>query len=218
MIKSFSGQVVFCFAILRAISAYVGENRLSQYMSHSYVLPRLLFGLEVLPLTQTQINILSKFHISNLRRFQSLPIRTATCAVYLLIGALPLEAELHKRQLGLLYNILTCTNKTIRELSSRQIAFNLDNNQSYFSKVQDILNIYDLPNLQCLSEGLTSKEIWKLQVKRAINKHWSELLQKEALEKSTLKYMNVDSVGLILYGLHWNLLYQTSERVLQSLG
>ena len=31
MIKSFSGQVVFCFAILRAISAYVGENRLSQY-------------------------------------------------------------------------------------------------------------------------------------------------------------------------------------------
>ena len=32
MIKSFSGQVVFCFAILRAISAYIGENRLSQYI------------------------------------------------------------------------------------------------------------------------------------------------------------------------------------------
>ena len=32
MIKSFSGQVVFCFAILRAISAYVGGNWLSQYI------------------------------------------------------------------------------------------------------------------------------------------------------------------------------------------
>ena len=32
MIKSFSGQAVFCFAILRAISAYVGENWLSQYI------------------------------------------------------------------------------------------------------------------------------------------------------------------------------------------
>ena len=32
MIKSFSGQVVFCFVIRRAISAYVGENRLSQYI------------------------------------------------------------------------------------------------------------------------------------------------------------------------------------------
>ena len=31
MIKSFSGQVVFCFAFLRAMSAYVGENWLSQY-------------------------------------------------------------------------------------------------------------------------------------------------------------------------------------------
>ena len=28
MIKSFSGQVVSCFAVLRAISAYVGENLL----------------------------------------------------------------------------------------------------------------------------------------------------------------------------------------------
>ena len=35
MIKSFSGQVVFCFAILRAISAYVGENWLSQYILSS---------------------------------------------------------------------------------------------------------------------------------------------------------------------------------------
>ena len=31
MIKSFSGQVVLCFAILRALSAYVGKNWLSQY-------------------------------------------------------------------------------------------------------------------------------------------------------------------------------------------
>ena len=43
MIKSFSGQVVFCFAILRGISAYVGENWLSQYsdwqfpLLHTYI-------------------------------------------------------------------------------------------------------------------------------------------------------------------------------------
>ena len=108
---------------------------------------------------------------------------------------------------------MTCTNKTIKELSSRQIAFNLDNNQSYFSKVQYILNIYDLPNLQCLSEGLTSKEIWKLQVKRAINKHWSELLQKEALEKSTLKYMNIDSVEIGRTHSVWSSLESTVSDV-----
>ena len=70
------------------------------------------------------------------------------------------------------------------------------NSQSYFSRVQDILDIYNLPSLQYLSENLTSKENWKFQVKRAVNKHWSELLQKEASEKSTLKYMNIESMKI----------------------
>lgn len=194
-----------------------GSNGLNPACSYKiyqcYVLPRLLFGLEVLPLTKTQISILSKFHTCNLRRFQTLPIRTATCAVYLLIGALPLEAELHKRHLSLVYNILTSTNKTITELSNRQIAINLDNSQSYFNRVQDILNIYNLPNLHCLSKNLTSKENWKFQVKRAVNKYWSELLQKEAAEKSTLKYMNIDAVKIGQTHVIWSSLESTISDV-----
>ena len=81
------------------------------------LMPRLLYGLEVQPLTQSQINLLSKFHLDNLKRFQSLPTRVATCAVYLLLGALPLEAELHKRQLSLLYNILVSDNETVKGLA-----------------------------------------------------------------------------------------------------
>ena len=38
MIKSFSGLVVFCFAFLRTISAYVGENWLSQYSLIGYII------------------------------------------------------------------------------------------------------------------------------------------------------------------------------------
>ena len=106
-----------------------------------------------------------------------------------------LEAELHKRHLSLLYNILT-SNKTISELTVRQIAVNLDNNQSYYSRVQDILNQYNLPNLHYLSENLTTKEQWKLQVKTAVNKYWTETLRKEAQEKSTLKYINIHSMKI----------------------
>ena len=51
---------------------------------------------KTLLLTVAQMNILSKFHIDNLRRFQSLPSRTAICAVYLLLGAWPTVVELHK--------------------------------------------------------------------------------------------------------------------------
>ena len=122
-----------------------GSNGLNPEVSFKiyqcYVIPRLLFGLEVLPLTVTQMNILSKFHIDNLRRFQSLPTRTTTSAVYLLLGALPIEAEYIKDRL--LYNLITSTNETIQELTKRQKAVNLDNGQSFYSRAQDILAQYN---------------------------------------------------------------------------
>ena len=85
-----------------------------------YVLPRLLFGLEVLPITNSQLNLLSKFHLDNFKRFQSLPTRTATCAVHLLLGALPIEAELHKRQLSLLYNMSHVVRKPVFAICEQQ--------------------------------------------------------------------------------------------------
>ena len=181
-----------------------GSNGLNPRVSYKiyqcYVIPRLLYGLEVLPLTQTQINILSKFHLDNLKRFQSLPIRVATCAVYLLLGALPLEAELHKRQLGLLYNILISDNETVKELTERQIALNLDNRLNYYSKVQDLLDQYQLPPLKDLKSCLTTKENWKFQIRTAIYNYWSDELKREACDKSTLCYMDIDSarIGLTL--------------------
>ena len=63
----------------------------------AYVLPRLLYRLEVLVLTKGQLDQLSKYHIQTLRNIQSLPQHTSTSAVLLLLGALPLEAELHKK-------------------------------------------------------------------------------------------------------------------------
>ena len=81
-----------------------GSNGLNPRVSYKiyqcYDIPRLLFGLEVLPINQTQLNMLSKFHLDTLKRLQSLPTRTVTSAVYLFLGALPIEAELHKRQLN----------------------------------------------------------------------------------------------------------------------
>ena len=150
-----------------------------------------------------QINILSKFHISNLRRFQSLPTRTGTSAVYLILGALPVEAELHKRHLSLLFNIMSSTNSTIKDLSTRQIAINLDNEQSFFSKVQQILDLYQLPHVRDLRVSELSKEQWKTQVKKAVNEHWSKYLQSEARGKSTLKYLNIDSLRIGLTHPVW---------------
>ena len=173
-----------------------GSNGMNPQVSYKiyqcYVLPRLLYGLEILPLTVSQINVISKFHLDNLKRFQTLPVRVATCAVYLLLGALPIEAEIHKRQFSLLYNILTSTNETVKELTERQIAVNLDNDLSYFSRIQDILNLYQLPSIDILKDSLSTKEQWKLQFKSAVHNYWTIKLRNEACEKSTLCFMNFE--------------------------
>ena len=161
-----------------------------------YVLPRLLFGLEALPITNSQVGMLSKFHEETLKRFQSLPLRTATCAVYLLIGALPIES-----------------NETITELTKRQIAINLDNPLSYYHRVQDILDLYQLPSLRNLQQGIPSKEQWKFTVKQAFNTYWSEKLKTESNEKSTLSFLNKDILKIGQTHPIWSTLESTVSDV-----
>jgi hypothetical protein len=114
---------------------------------NTYALPRLLFGLEVLPLKTTHINKLEDFHRKTIRFLQSLPHRTSIAAIYLLMGALPLRAEYHKKQLSLLYSLLACENNNIHEIMIRQISVNYDNENSFFTNIRDVLYMYELPTI-----------------------------------------------------------------------
>ena len=73
-----------------------GANGLSTETSYviyrAYVLPPVLYGLEELRLKQGQLDQLSRYDKRTLRNIQSLPQRTASAAVFMLLGALPLEA------------------------------------------------------------------------------------------------------------------------------
>ena len=64
-----------------------GCNGLNAKISYKiyqvYVVPRLLYGLEVLLLNKGQLEELEKFHIENLKNIQSLPTRTANSIVYI---------------------------------------------------------------------------------------------------------------------------------------
>ena len=72
----------------------------------AYVLPRLIYGLDVLKLSKSEIQKLNQFHKKFLKQIMHLQERTADSAVYLLSGQLPLVADLHKRVLGTLGSVL----------------------------------------------------------------------------------------------------------------
>lgn len=86
-------------------TGFHGTNGLNRKPScaiyRAYVLPGLLYGSEVINITKIKLQQLEKYHLNTLRHIQSLPKRIASSAVYMLLGVLPLEAELHKRQLSL---------------------------------------------------------------------------------------------------------------------
>ena len=173
-----------------------GCNGLNAKISYKiyqvYVIPRLLYGLEVLLLNKGQLDELEKFHIEILKQIQSLPTRTANSIVYLLLGALPLKVEIERRQLGLFYSIIASENSTLQQLWKRQIS--LKQEGSFFKYIPGLIEKYCLPSPEEIL--LLSKEEWKLLVKRRLRVYWTEQLREEAEEKSTLERCHLDSLHI----------------------
>ena len=94
-----------------------------------------IYGLEILALKTRDIEKLDRFHRDTLRQFQSLPKRAAIPSVYLLLGALPIEAELHKRQLSFLYILLSAENVKLKRIIEHQLCVNFDNKGSFFYRI-----------------------------------------------------------------------------------
>ncbi|MCG8113153.1 MAG: reverse transcriptase family protein [Candidatus Thiodiazotropha taylori] len=179
-------------------SGYHGTNGLSPATSYqiykTYVLPRLLYGLEVLPLKKVHITTLEKFHKNSLRIIQSLPERTASAAVYLLLGAVPVEAEIHRRQLSMLHAILNSDNRRINEVLDRQMSVNYDNKDSFFYQIIQVLQQYSLPDIHTLKQNIPSKNEWKATINRTVTKYWTDSLVRDSCCKSTLRFLSTDNI------------------------
>ena len=109
-------------------------------------------------LTKTQLSQLKRYHLRTLRQIQGLPQLTASSAVYMLLGALPIEAEIHKKQLSLLYAVINCDIKCLRDVVQRQLACSFNNEYSFFYMVAKVLEQYSLPNLSNLMASDIGKE------------------------------------------------------------
>ncbi|CAC5360622.1 unnamed protein product [Mytilus coruscus] len=100
----------------------------------------------------------------------ALPTRTASVAVFSLLGALPIEAELHNRQLSLLHSILAPENQNLRDIF--------------------------LPSIDELLAILPTKIKWKQTVRYAINTFWSNKFGSLSREKSTLIRLCTDTINI----------------------
>ena len=121
------------------------------------------------------------FHHDTLRNIQSLPKRTATRVVYLLLGALPIEVELEKQQINSMYSISRSNNPTLKELSKRQEL--VQSPESFFTRVSKISAKCNLPSSEEMNQF--SKEQCKYKVKCAVRNYCTTELIQRAGNKST---------------------------------
>ena len=108
-----------------------GLNTMTPNITYkAYVLPCLLYGLEVLILTKGRLNI-------TYRRSETF-YHSSTYFNLGCVIALPLETELHKRRLSPAFCVINSENPTLKSLVQRQLAcpFNTSNSFKASSKVR----------------------------------------------------------------------------------
>ena len=124
-----------------------GANGLSPETSYviyrAYVLPGLLYSLDVLGLKQGQMDQFSRYHIQTLRNIQNRNVQHVL--QYMLLGALPLQVELHKRRLSLLNSVINSDNECLQGLVQRQLAcsFNVKSSFCKFKRIVGKPNFSD---------------------------------------------------------------------------
>ena len=153
----------------------------------AYVIPRLLYGLEAMVLSQKQIDSLERFFRSTLKQIQSLPDNVANPAPYILMGICPLEATYDKNITSLMAAALS--DPCVKQLAENRFATKASRPSSWFIHVQKRLARYSplLPG-ECLIQGLNPRK-WATSMKRSIDKLWEEVLCDNAATYPSLCYL-----------------------------
>ncbi|MEW8547754.1 MAG: reverse transcriptase family protein, partial [Candidatus Thiodiazotropha sp.] len=128
-----------------------GQNGLdpdtSIHVLQTYILPILVYGLEVLLPRRTLMEKAERFYKKLLKQILSLPDTTADPAVYLLTGSIPLEGVIHSRALTLFGSICRLDEEAVeKQVARRQLSVKGDNSCSWFVDLRNLLWKYELPS------------------------------------------------------------------------
>ena len=172
-----------------------GENGLDPqtvvHIFQVYVIPVLLYGLEVAVPSRANLDTLEIFLRTSLKQILSLPTNTASPAVHVLTGILPAEAMINKRVLALFGSICRLSDDSVeKRIGRRQLSIKSYSSHSWFVIIKELLIKYDLDSPLYLMDAKLSKSQWRVRVAKPVNSYWIGRLTSEATLYSTLKNMN----------------------------
>ena len=171
------------------VGCYGNPPKVNFHIYNIFILPRITYGLEALKLLRKHLTALETQHRAFIRNILYLPKRTAIAALHILSGQLPLQATIEMKILSFLFNCLANPG-LLRDIIIRQHAMKDANSHSWVIYIEEVLRRYDLPTIASLILEPVSKGVWKAVIKDKVFSYWRDLLQDQALEKSTLHHLN----------------------------
>ena len=167
---------------------------LNGHLWSTYIVPRLVYGLEILSLKKQDIDNLEKFQRKSLRQLQGLPDKTSNSITLALLGILPLESIIHKNSLNLFVNIARNHYFIEYEIAERQLVMKGCEEKSWFNLIKSILETYNLPSIFSLFGQQCSKSEWKKTLNESVHSHIEATWRADLSVKTSLRYINPNSL------------------------
>ena len=160
------------------------------------MVPRLIYGLEVVSLKIKDIECLEKFQRKSLRQLQGLPDKTPNCVTLALlhVGILPIETVIHKNSLNLFMSIIRNKHFIEYEVAERQLVMKGEEEKSWFNLIKTVMGTYNLPSIYTLFGQSLTKAEWESTLNQAVNTQIEASWQAEVKQKPSLKYVNPNSL------------------------
>lgn len=165
-------------------------NACLKRMIDLYIIPRLLYGLESLIVTEKQKTLLETAYRDLLKRIQALPQRTANEAPYLLFHSTTAEGTLDIRTLTFFGKIINDSSSILHQICIRQLATKELSSNSWFISIVKLTFKYGLPSPHDVIQNPMKYNTWKRLVKKTVHMFWKEELETAAKEKPTLQLIH----------------------------
>ena len=162
-----------------------GHNGLDQestiHLFQIYVLPTLIYGMEVVLPGGKHLDTLEKFYKKYMKLLLSIPVTTADPGVYIISGIVPVEATIHKRALTLFGNISRLTSSSIeKRIAHRQMNIKGQKSNSWFVALRELSFMCNLPQPLDILKDPPGKEKWKGIVNKQVNGYWTARLSHQS--------------------------------------
>ena len=170
----------------------MGKHTLSVYLllHNAIFLPSILFNSQAWSnITEKNIRELTRIQMRFLKKMMSVKLATSNAFVCLELGVLPIQHEIHKRQLLFLHHIMNLPNHDpVKKVWRNQTV--LPNHNNWWSNVKELMKKY---SIHLSEDQITSmsKNVFKTKIKKAVSEYAFAKLKDECrAQKKTgsLKY------------------------------